>query len=324
VVAALCWPGGAAAQSAAQKAAAEALFKEGLKLLDAGNADGACAKLAESLRLDPTVSTHYQLGRCHEQAGRLASSWSSYVEAAKMAQAEGDSKRAAAARSKADKLEPKLSKVRLEVPAEHRVEGLLVTMDGEDYGAGSWGTDLPADPGDHELRAKAPGHETWRGKVVVPAGGGIGTATIPKLAPAPAEDQPASPDEASAISGAFWGGLVAVVIGVGGMVAGGVLWANSAAEVADREADIKMQREDIQLCIDFGLEPELCETGLLPPKDLSPVGPAVLATGAAVAGVGAVLMIVFAPGSAEEQPDSTSYRVEPLIGPAGGGVRIRF
>src|SRR5262245_9529459 len=66
---------------------ADALFKEGKSLFEAGNFAEACGRFAESDALDPTVSTLGLLAGCHEQQGRLATAWKEYLETAKRADA---------------------------------------------------------------------------------------------------------------------------------------------------------------------------------------------------------------------------------------------
>src|SRR5580704_7129436 len=67
--------------------AAEALFAEGRRLVDAGDFANACPKFADSERLDPSVATLLNLGACYEKAGRTASAWATFREAISAAQA---------------------------------------------------------------------------------------------------------------------------------------------------------------------------------------------------------------------------------------------
>ncbi|MBK6693988.1 MAG: hypothetical protein IPG50_17530 [Myxococcales bacterium] len=70
------------AEAAAQSPAAEALFREGVALLDSGDLKGACARFAESHKLEPSVGAAMNLGRCLERDGKNASAWASYLAAA--------------------------------------------------------------------------------------------------------------------------------------------------------------------------------------------------------------------------------------------------
>src|SRR5687767_11843809 len=63
-------------------AASEALFREGRRLMKAGDYEGACPKLEESLRLDPALGTLFNLASCEEQLGRWATAWQHWRQAA--------------------------------------------------------------------------------------------------------------------------------------------------------------------------------------------------------------------------------------------------
>src|SRR5262245_21964036 len=90
-------------------AAAEALFKDGKALMDRGDYAAACAKFAESERLDASSGTMLNLGRCLAQQGKTASAWAKYLEAGRIAREQGRAARAAEAKKKAAELEPDLS-----------------------------------------------------------------------------------------------------------------------------------------------------------------------------------------------------------------------
>jgi hypothetical protein len=144
-----------------QRAVAEALFVEGRRLMAAGDAAGACPKFAESQTLDPGIGTLLNLGRCYARIGRTASAWAAYREAAGLARATGQSVRETAARAEADRLEPSLSKLRVEVPAADSMSLPELSLDGDTWSAALVGVDAPVDPGMHTLTARAPGFLPW-------------------------------------------------------------------------------------------------------------------------------------------------------------------
>src|SRR5437762_12184782 len=102
---------------AGDAAAAEALFREGRALMDAGNYAAACPELEESYSQDPGTGTLLALGICQEHAGHTASAWATYAEVATRAKADGRADREQAAREHMAALDPKLSHLTIEVDA---------------------------------------------------------------------------------------------------------------------------------------------------------------------------------------------------------------
>src|SRR5690606_24363777 len=117
------WP---STSAAADSATAEALFREGKALLDRGEIDAACEKFQASMDAEPSIGAQLNLARCHEQLGRTASAWAEYLKAASLAQRHGDARRERSARELAAELEPRLSKLTVEVVAP--AEGLTVEL----------------------------------------------------------------------------------------------------------------------------------------------------------------------------------------------------
>jgi hypothetical protein len=170
---------GAGAQSSEQKALAESLFEEGRALLVKNDYAGACGKLAESQKLDPSIGTALYLGACYEKAGKTASAWASFLEAHDIAERQGDAKRSALAQQRAHALEPVLSKLVVNVPPASRVQGMTVLRDGQELTEAAWGSPEPVDDGVHTIEAKAPNKRTF--SVSVNATGGTATADVPLL-----------------------------------------------------------------------------------------------------------------------------------------------
>src|SRR5262249_32964060 len=69
--------------------AAESLFREARRLVDAGRYAQACEKFSASQKLDPAVGTLLNLGLCYEKIGRTAAAWATYHEASAAAKATG-------------------------------------------------------------------------------------------------------------------------------------------------------------------------------------------------------------------------------------------
>lgn len=178
-----------------EKAAAEALFDDGVKLLKAGSLDAACKKLEASQRIDPGIGTLLYLGECYEKSGKTASAWATFREAASVAQAAGQSERARWGQQRADKLVGNLSKLTIEPGAQNReISSLQISSDGQPVLRSLWSTPLPVDPGPHALEASAEGYESVQLTVTVGPNAQSQTVEIPALKKAaPLEPSPVTP-----------------------------------------------------------------------------------------------------------------------------------
>lgn len=190
----------ARAQSPADRATAQGLFEEARALVQQGQPERACPKFEESQRLDPAAGTQFNLADCYERLGRTASAWTLFLEVAAAMRAQNQPQRESAARQRAAALEPRLSRVVVKVPEEHRVEGLAIKRDATRVGEAQWGSAVPVDPGKHAVRASAPGYVEWTGEVEVEPGGAIAEVVVPALDEAP--EKPAAEDAVSQQTGA--------------------------------------------------------------------------------------------------------------------------
>jgi len=165
-------------------AGAQALFDQAKQLVKAGRFAEACPKLEESQRLDPGIGTQFHIADCDEHIGKTATAWAMFLDVAGQAHATGQKARERIARDRAAALEPTLSRMTI-LGSAADVPGLEVRRDGVLIGKGEWGTPLPVDPGQHEIRASAPGKIAWNTMVRVDVRGRE-TVTVPRLADAPA------------------------------------------------------------------------------------------------------------------------------------------
>ncbi len=145
-------------------------FREGRALYDAHDYAGACARFAESQRLEPAAGTLLNLADCYERVGRLATSLATYKEAAVAAalRKRVDWERFALARIEA--LRPAVPTLAIRASGAARVDGLVVTRDAQSIAAGDLGLELPVDPGKYVIGATAPGREPWSTTIEVQRG----------------------------------------------------------------------------------------------------------------------------------------------------------
>jgi serine/threonine-protein kinase len=311
---------GFAEPTAEDKAAAEALFQEALKLTKLNNYPDACPKLEASNKLDPAVGTLFNLGDCYEHTGRTASAWSTFGEARRFAEQRKDRReKDAAEREKS--LEPKLAK--LVVKADDKPEGLTIRRDKKPIDTATLGSAVPVDPGKHTIEVEAPGREPWSTTVDVPDKPGEITVSIPALAALRATPSASASASGAPLEGPPEGGLgtrkivgIAVAgVGVASLVAGGVFGGLTLAKVGDSKQGGH--------CIDGS--PVRCDsTGLAIRKDaetLANVSNITLGVGAAALIAGAVVFLT-APSGAPAPPAKAgrSLRVAPSVGVFNGLV----
>ncbi len=175
------WAPPASAQDPQQKAAAEALFDEGIALRRQGQFEAACKKFEQSEEIDTGVGVLLYLGECYERIGRLASAWALFREAHSRAKETGQEERARLAEDNARRLSASLSRMVLVVPQAARVPGLELLLNGRVISAALYGVPFPVDAGRHELTARAPGHQTWSELVEVKSSADVRNVQIPSL-----------------------------------------------------------------------------------------------------------------------------------------------
>ena len=259
--------------TASDRAAAEALFDQAIKLMDGGNAAQGCPKLEESQRLDPGVGTLLYLADCYQQVGRTASAWATFREAAYAARAAGQSDRERIASEYAERLRPRLSYVTLNV-AKKDTPGLEIKRDGQVIRKALWGTPVPVDPGPHRFEALATNKEPWQHEVTVPTESSQTEVDVPALSdaevaattePATAADAPApaasaepaqsqSPVDAGVSGGSSqktWG-WVSAGVGAAGLVASGIFSLSALSE--NSAADDECLPSEPTRCNEVGLE----------------------------------------------------------------------
>ena len=232
-------PGVARAQDAEQSPARR-LFVEGRKLAQDGKYAEACPKLEESLRLEVGVGTQFNLADCWEHIGRTASARALFLGAAASAKAAGQGDREQVLRERAAALEPRLSKLVIEVVATDAK--LSVKRDDLPLESDSFGKAVAIDPGKYTIKARAPGKQHWQKVVEVKAGTPVVTVEVPELqalkpadapvaaasepTPPPAakmEPAPASPADADRGAKLNYGALTVAGLGVGALTVGVVM-----------------------------------------------------------------------------------------------------
>ncbi len=263
-------------------AGAEALFREGRALSDAGDIAGACAKFRESNRLDPAVGTTFNIADCEERLGHVATAWTLFDEVTQRLPA--SDKRRAVAERRAAALEPRLPKLNIRLAADAAV-GARVARDGVELGGASQGTPLPVDPGEHVVVVSAPGHADRTFKVVISEREMRALEVEPGVAsevksetpgPSAHDTTPAPPHQASKSLGYVVGG-----VGVAGFVTAAV----AGALMLQKKGVVNDHCDAAKRCDPEGLRATKAGT------TLGIVTTAGLVTGAVGVGAGAYLIL---------------------------------
>lgn len=324
VVAALALTASAApAQTASEKAAAEALFQEAASMMQDGHVAEACSKYQASQELDPALGTLLRLADCYDRVGKSASAWALFVEAQAVAQRANQPERAEIATTRSGELKERLSMLTLKLDDGEVPEGLSIRVNRAEIPQPSWGTALPFDPGQVTIKVSAPGYQEWSTQVVVPVGPDQTTVTIPPL-----KAVPRAPTKASAPTGAAAatmkepeGSSTATTLGY---VAGGVGLAGLAAAGVLGYRAYSLNQDSLDLCAQD--DPNACTTEGKELRDraagygaistiVGGVGGALLVTG--------VVLVLTAPSESEAARQSPRFQVAAIADRDRAGLSVR-
>ena len=320
LIAAAIGPSPAFAQGS-DGAAAEVLFREARELMSEGEFEAACPKFAESQRLDPGVGTLANLALCYEKTKRLASAWASYLEAEAEARKRGERKRARQAAKQAARLEKKLHRLVVVVTKKSSIDKLQIFRDGVEVGRASWGSKVPVDQGDLELKATAPGHIPWTKVIAVGGKKRLTVIEIPKLKEAPIEepdpDEDPAPDKQTGPTGPtgptmeivpgppWYSDTVAWALIGGGVVlaAGGGLYGLARSDSLKQDA---MDANDLEERDDLLDSSDLWKT----------IGFGAMGVGASVALVGVVKLVLTNDGTERPIEDANASLLDTALSSA--------
>jgi len=290
-----------------------------------GDFEHACPKFKQSYDLDPGGGTLLNLAECYEKQGKFASAWSTFKEALVVAQRDGRSERVEYAKKHLAVVEPKLSKITIEVTKAANTPGLSVTLDGAPLGAAAWGVGMPVDPGTHQVAASAPNKATFEQRIEIE--NGSTTLEIPKLADAPSAGAGARPvdtdtekkpvtEEAPGGNGKRTAGFVIGGVGIVALGVGGYFGVRAFSKWSERNdncvggcsASAKSSGDDAKTA-----------------ATISNIG---IGLGLVALGVGSYL--VLSSKSSSEPSASRSHgqqartlQLLPTAGPTGGGLLLR-
>lgn len=201
---------------------ADALFREAQIAMQKGQVSEACAKFAESQKLDPANGTMLNLAVCHEKEGKYGTAYKELQELLGIlatSKNPDDRERARLANERLRVVEKKVSRVTFDVSLLPSDASL--TLDDEKV-ADTAGA-VVVDPGSHTVEATAPGKKPGK-KTFEVSEPGTTTVKLDALEdvapppPEPAAPPPPAPEKDEAPSPSFWTGqrvLGAGLVGVG-------------------------------------------------------------------------------------------------------------
>jgi hypothetical protein len=153
---------------------ADALFRQGREAMKKGDFATACARFADSQRIEPAAGTLLNLAECEERTGKLARAWSHTLDA--LVQLSPSDERTPIARARLIDLEKRTA--RMTVTVEHDApSGTELTLD-DDLPIAP-GTVTVVDPGEHVVRVSAPGHVPRRYEASLAVGRSVTLAVAP-------------------------------------------------------------------------------------------------------------------------------------------------
>lgn len=190
-----CSPSAVLAQPAG--AQAETLFRQGRDLLRAGKTAEACTAFEESEKLEPAVTTLLNLADCREKNGQLATAWGLFLDAERQTRSAtktAEKQLHDVAQKHAASLEPRVSKLEVDVPEGSKLDGLEVKRGDERIDMAMWNRSLPIDGGTYTITASAPGSQAWSTQLTIASEHDSKKVEIPKLvAPKQEPQQPTQP-----------------------------------------------------------------------------------------------------------------------------------
>jgi hypothetical protein len=307
-------------------AIAEKLFIDGRTLMTAGKIHEACAKFADSQRADPALGTLMHLADCHEKDHRPATAWSEFTDAAAQARNLGQHDREHFAQAHAAALEKQLQRIVIDVAPP--AAGVEVKLDSLPLPGGVIGTEIPLDPGDHELDVTAPGKKPWHRSALnlgtstavmhvavaleseaAPTTPAIAGPNVPSTPPATeTAASPAPSDEPSPRTGQTArriAGFGAAAAGIGLLVVAGF----------EESTSISRNHDETRYRLGSPQRSEVADQS----KTAQTYAIVFGATGVAALGVGLYLVLTAHGNEPHQASARTALRAAPYAGPHGGG-----
>ena len=163
----------------AQEADANRLYNEGWRLYKDKQYAEACPLLERSVATSPKIRNRGALALCYEATGRLASAYNTWRTVADQAHEAGAVETATLKRAveKSEQLLKKITRVVFQVVDTNLT--VQVSLDGRPLTAAELRAQVPVDPGEHKLEARAPDRVDWQSSFEIVAADAGKTRSLP-------------------------------------------------------------------------------------------------------------------------------------------------
>jgi len=292
----------------ASRARADAVFREGRAAAEAKDFATACARFAESQRLDASSGTLLNLGDCSEHLGKWVAARDYFREA--ILRLDPSDPREAIAKQRLRALEVRAPRLTVSL-AEGTPPG-DVACDGRAFAKAALGEAAVVDPGVHTCTFVAPGFTEMRKSVTLREGGaerivlGVGPAkpaAPPARAPSPDAARPPSD------GGGRTAGLAIAGVGFAGLALAGV----SGLVIVNEKSRADRGCHDKAGCDADAL------SAISANKTWLPINTVAWIVGAVGVGAGAYLIL-----SHKDRPNVAAFGARPLPGGAAATATVSF
>jgi hypothetical protein len=307
-----------------------------VRLADAGDCAGAVSKLEAAEKLFHAPTTLDRLGECQIKLGRLVAGTESLNRVVREPLPPGAPAAFVAARQRAQTALtpalPRIGRLRIHVDGPP-VDKVTVTVDGAGVPSVLFDAERPTDPGDHEVKAVAPGYKDATTTVSLKDGatGEVSLkldpdpnailvvpplGTVAPVSPPVTPLSPAIPEHASS-GGGKGPAIASFVVGGVGLVVGGVF----GALALSAKSKLNDECGPTKTACPTGAQSDI--TGLSTKATVSTVGFGV----GIVGGVVGIILLATSHGSESPQaspPSAKGLRVSPWVGLGSLGLEGSF
>lgn len=290
---------------------AERLFREGVRLRDAGDFTAACPKFADSFALEPAPGTLVNLGDCEARIGKLVAA-SEHFKLALAGFPKGDKRRELVAQ-KAAAIEPRIAHLTIKL-APTVPESARLTRGGAPVDRKEVGVAIAVDPGNLAVVVSAAERqdavyamvlsEGDTKEVLVDVGAPVETKVVVVAPPPPTEKAPASGSSGLRTTGYVVGG-----VGIASVAVGAVTGIMAMGKASDVKQHCNTQT---YACDSQGLDAAHAGDVLAPVSTITLIAGAVLVAG------GVTLVVIS--GKKKEPVVSFVPSLAPSVGSSGVGL----